>query len=152
MKTRKKHSPATITKDRKRTKLWFRKNPEYQSWAAMMSRCFRRADRCWRTYGGAGVTVCPRWANPETGYLAFVQDMGERPSKKHSLGRFMDMGGYACGQCANCRKKGLSRNGEWQTRSEQAQNRRKKTQLRRLIEGTHSVLTGRPLKTLVQAA
>lgn len=61
-------------------------------------------------YGGRGITVCQRWRS----FSAFVTDMGDRPSKKHTLDRKDPNGNY---EPSNCR---------WLTRSDQnlAKNKR----------------------------
>jgi len=47
-----------------------------------------------------------KWSGSD-GFIHFLADMGERPSSKHSLGRYLDVGNYELGNCA------------WQTRAEQ---------------------------------
>jgi hypothetical protein len=41
-------------------------------------------------YGGAGIKVAPEWMT----FKNFLADMGERPSRKHTLGRILDFGDY----------------------------------------------------------
>lgn len=63
-------------------------------------------------YGGRGITFCNRWQG-KRGYERFLNDMGPRPSDKHSLDRKNNDRGYSP---SNCR---------WATRKEQNNNRRK---------------------------
>jgi hypothetical protein len=65
-------------------------------------------------YGGAGITVCERWMD----FWSFIEDMGRRPSMKHSIDRIDNSKGY---EPSNCR---------WATRREQTLNRT----ITRLIE------------------
>ncbi len=51
--------------------------PEYNSWAAMMSRCRNSRSLEFRYYGGRGITVCERWND----FRNFLSDMGKRPEK-----------------------------------------------------------------------
>ena len=84
------------------------KSPTYGTWKAMRQRCSNKNVRCWDRYGGRGITVCERWANSFSNFLA---DMGEKPTgktldrKDNSLGYFKE----------NCK---------WSTCGEQARNRR----------------------------
>lgn len=57
----------------------------------------------------AGITVCERWRDSFENFLA---DMGERPSKAHSIDRFPNRdGNYEPGNC------------RWATAIEQSRNR-----------------------------
>jgi hypothetical protein len=47
----------------------------YESWKAMMARCYTPTNASWAYYGGKGIKVCERWHDFET----FLADMGERP-------------------------------------------------------------------------
>lgn len=91
--------------------------PEYNSWHAMKYRCSNKKARCYQNYGGRGITVCDRWKHGEggkNGYQCFLEDMGRKPSKLHSLDRFPDNNGnYEPG------------NFRWATKSQQQINRRR---------------------------
>lgn len=76
-------------------------SPTYVSWASMTWRCKTHPD-----YAGKGIKVCRRWRK----FKAFLEDMGVRPSKKHTIDRLDGTGHY---EPNNCR---------WATKKEQAGN------------------------------
>jgi hypothetical protein len=83
---------------------------EYAAWQQMRGRCENSARNDFHLYGGRGIRVCERWQSFE----AFYEDMGPRPSTKHTLDRFPDKdGNYEPGNC------------RWATREEQARNTRR---------------------------
>ena len=88
----------------------------HRSWTAMVSRCDPElaTDREKLYYVEKGVTVCSRWLEPDgRGYLNFVEDVGERPSKEFSIDRWPNKeGNYEPG------------NVRWATKSEQEFNKR----------------------------
>lgn len=88
-----------------------KRSPTYRSWVAMKQRCLNPVTFEYRRYGKLGVKVCDRWLNFE----AFLEDMGERPTPKHTLDRKNPYLGYAPENC------------EWSTSKEQANNRRNNT-------------------------
>ena len=69
----------------------------YQSWHGMIQRCVNPRSTGYRYYGGRGITVCPRWRES---FAAFLEDVGERPSRGHSIDR-IDVNGHY--EPANCR-------------------------------------------------
>ena len=83
--------------------------PEYCAWLAMKERCFNPLGKNYANYGGRGITVCARWFN---NFSTFLADMGPRPSPKHSLDRTNNDGDY---RPDNCR---------WATKTTQARNSR----------------------------
>lgn len=83
-------------------------------YTGMMSRCCDETNNAYYRYGGRGITICPMWLDFER----FVNDMGERPSKAHTLDRIDNDGPYSK---QNCR---------WATWTEQQNNRRDNRLLR----------------------
>jgi hypothetical protein len=88
--------------------------PEYKIWEGILDRCNVRGRNAkpHKGYAGRGITVCERWQGPD-GFANFYEDMGERPSPKHSIDRADNDSGYEPGNCA------------WATRAEQARNTRR---------------------------
>jgi hypothetical protein len=76
----------------------------------MWQRCTDSTLPSWKYYGARGISVCERWKSLE----AFVEDMGRRPSLRHSIDRINNDGNYEPGNC------------RWATPLEQAQNKRKR--------------------------
>lgn len=74
----------------------FPNNPAYLVWKGMKSRCYNPKTIQYCNYGGRGITVCDRWRNS---FLAFSEDMGPRPSKKHSIHRINNDGPYEKSNC-----------------------------------------------------
>ncbi len=86
----------------------------YVAWHHMNDRCYDPENLNFKWYGGRGIGVCARWRkeNPN-GFENFANDMGERPSTKHSLDRINNDGHYTR---SNCR---------WATTLEQHTNQRR---------------------------
>lgn len=84
-------------------------SPEYGVWKGMKKRCYKLKARGYRNYGGRGIKVCERWLHS---FKAFHDDMGDRPSKAHSIDRIDGDGDYEPGNC------------RWATCAEQNRNRR----------------------------
>lgn len=81
---------------------------EYWIWNMVVQRCTNSNVKNWHDYGGRGITVCEEWLR----YENFIEDMGIRPSIKHSLERRDNDAGYNKENCY------------WATRMEQAKNKR----------------------------
>jgi hypothetical protein len=73
-------------------------SPTYASWRSMLTRCFNSENNTYRFYGAKGITICDRW-NPAKGgsFENFLEDLGFRPSKEHTLSRLLDSGNYELG-------------------------------------------------------
>ena len=118
-----------------------RRSATHLAWTNMIQRCTNDGRSDFGFYGGRGIRVCDNWMNS---FVVFLADMGERPSKNHSLDRYPNQSGnYEPGNC------------RWATKDQQMQNTRS-TQLiafdgermglnawARKIGITHSSLQGR---------
>ena len=82
------------------------KHPLYNTWLMMNARCSIPSQPNFHRYGGRGIRVCERWRN----FQNFLQDMGSKPSPKHTLDRINSDGDY---EPSNCR---------WATKEEQSSN------------------------------
>lgn len=99
---------------------------EFRIWAEMRKRCSNPKQKSWQHYGGRGISVCDRWQSFEN----FLADMGQRPSKGHSIDRIDNDGNYEPGNC------------RWATKSEQVRNTRR-TKLSEVAVTCIRVLAGR---------
>lgn len=79
----------------------------YGSWAKMIARCHNPQTPEYKWYGARGIVVCDRWRHS---FSAFRADVGERPSRAHSIDRIDNDRGYEPGNC------------RWATRAEQSRN------------------------------
>ena len=66
----------------------------YNTWRAMMRRCYNPKAKDYSRYGAIGVRVCPEWHE----YLAFARAMGE-PSGSETLDRVDPYGNYEPDNC-----------------------------------------------------
>jgi hypothetical protein len=86
----------------------------------MRQRCYRVSDDHHKKYRSRGTRVCARW---RASFVAFLADMGTRPSSGHSLDRIDNRGHYSCGKCDECHANGWPANCRWATLREQARNK-----------------------------
>ena len=86
-----------------------RNTPEYQVWHNMKKRCNLKSHPDYAEYGGRGVKVCDTWLES---FSNFYDDMGNRPTPKHSIDRIDNNRGYSKDNC------------RWATKLEQNLNQR----------------------------
>lgn len=80
--------------------------PEYAAWKNMQRRCRNEKDASFFRYGARGIDYDNSWEDFEV----FYNDMGRRPSPKHTLERKNNDLGYSKENCC------------WETRKAQARN------------------------------
>lgn len=83
------------------------RSPEYRSWESMKRRCLNQRDTKYPRYGARGILICAQWLD---NYAAFLEDMGRKPSPRHTLDRIENDGNYEPGNC------------RWATPGEQSRN------------------------------
>lgn len=69
---------------------------EHRAWSGMVQRCTNPKNTRYSDWGGRGITVCQRWKNS---FLAFYEDMGPKPSPRHSIDRINNDGNYEPNNC-----------------------------------------------------
>lgn len=68
--------------------------PEYRAWKDMKARCFNPKNKSFKNYGARGITVCDRWRDS---FSAFLADVGSRPGPGFSIDRRDNDGHYEPG-------------------------------------------------------
>ncbi len=82
----------------------------YDVWTKIIARCENQKDKAYPWYGGRGVSVCSRWRNS---FTDFAEDMGEKPTPRHTVERVDTNGNYCPENCV------------WATYKQQARNTRR---------------------------
>lgn len=109
-----------------------RRSSAHSTWTGIITRCTNPKQKNYRNYGGRGVTVCERWRNS---FEAFLEDVGEKPSPKHTIDRIDNSKGYEPG------------NVRWATMTEQHRNKRNNRRI--TIDGeTHCITEWEDIKNL----
>lgn len=80
----------------------------FRTWWSIIDRCTNEKASGYAKYGAKGITVCERWLEK---FENFLEDMGEKPSPKHSIDRINPKAGYSPDNC------------RWATMKEQQNNR-----------------------------
>ena len=99
---------SEITRNRN-TKHGMKFTSEHTVWMNIKSRCYNTNNKAYKNYGGRGITMCERWLES---FENFYEDMGDRPSPKHSIDRIDNDGDYCPENC------------KWSTKQEQNRNKR----------------------------
>ena len=86
------------------------KTSEYKSWGSLKDRCTNPNNKSYKDYGGRGIKVCDRWLES---FENFIEDMGLKPTSKHSIDRKDVNGNYTKENC------------KWATKIEQMNNTRR---------------------------
>ena len=89
------------------------RHPLWAIWHGMTQRCTNSNRSDYKYYGERGISVCDRWKTLQN----FIDDMGPRPTLKHTLDRIDNDGDY---EPSNCR---------WATKQEQSTNSRSALQI-----------------------
>lgn len=85
-----------ITKLRKSERHGLSYSDEYTIWVGIKNRTTKSSHQDYHKYGAKGIKMCDRWL---ASFLNFYKDMGERPSKKHSIDRIDPNGDYTPDNC-----------------------------------------------------
>lgn len=82
---------------------------EYNSWESMRQRCLNENHPAFKHYGGRGIIICQSWLES---FINFYENMGDKPSRLHSIDRRENNGNYEPKNCY------------WATNKEQQNNKR----------------------------
>src|SRR5260370_32778386 len=94
-------------------------NRVYRIHLMMLMRCSDPRHVGYKYYGARGIKVCEEWADPVTGFDAFLAFIGPAPSPKHTIDRVNNDQGYQPSFEGKIQVR-------WATPEQQANNRRKK--------------------------
>lgn len=82
----------------KRYKLGQTKHYLYSTYNGMKNRCYNPKDKFFKDYGKRGINICDRWLGRD-GFINFVKDMGDKPSKLYTIDRIDNDKGYSPDNC-----------------------------------------------------
>lgn len=102
-------------------------SPEHNSWRGMKERCTNPNYKQYGDYGGRGIDICESWMES---FANFYNDMGDRPSDKHTLERVDNDLGYGPDNCI------------WATRESQNKNKRVYKNNKHRIPGVYWLKSG----------
>ncbi len=68
--------------------------PEFNAYRSMVDRCANRKHKHYGRYGGRGISVCQEWLDDPR---KFVEHIGPKPSKRHTVDRINNEGDYEPG-------------------------------------------------------
>ena len=84
------------------------KTPEFKVWKSIFQRCYNLKNPDYELYGGKGIKLCDDWKDS---FINFYEDMGDRPSDKHVLGRIDKDVDFLKSNCEWMTRKELNRTG-----------------------------------------
>lgn len=88
------------------------KHPLYNIWNTIKNRCYNSKYSQFKNYGAKGIKMSDVW---RYNFAKFVEDIGQRPSKKHQIDRIDNTGNYTLDNCRwstsreNCRNKSTNK-------------------------------------------
>jgi hypothetical protein len=69
----------------------------YGTWGNIIERCTNPKNPGFKNYGGRGITICERW---RSSFESFRDDMGPKPTPKHTVERRDNNKGYSPENCS----------------------------------------------------
>jgi len=70
-----------------------KRTSEYTAWVEMKGRCLNPNHKFYSHYGGRGIGVYRKWLD----FSEFLKDVGNKPSRRHSIHRINNNGNYEPG-------------------------------------------------------